>query len=269
LKKIIITKANGEKAVFDARKVESTCIRAGASSDLAKRIAYQVYSKIRRGAPTREIYRMVLGFLAQENIVAKHRYRLKESIMRLGPAGFPFEIYVGRILEKFGYKVKSIGSELQGRCVRHEIDLFLESNGQRWIVECKYHNMPGRYTGLKDSLYTHARFLDLEGKVDAEMLVCNTKVSSDVITYALCVGQKVLSWRYPAQMGLEKMIEQKKLYPIIIVMPTKRELKLFLENNLMVAKDLLDIDVHDFVAKTKIPIKRILSLQKLVNQIIS
>jgi hypothetical protein len=269
LKKIFITKANGGKAVFDVTKVESTCIRAGASSEQAKRIAYQTYSRIYQNISTKEIYRMVLGFLAKENIAAKHRYRLKESIMKLGPAGFSFEIYVGQILQEFGYKVSSIGSEVQGRCVRHEIDLFVEYQGKRWLVECKYHNVLGRYTGLKESLYTHARFLDLEGKVDAEMLVCNTKVSPDVITYALCVGQKVLSWKYPIHQGLEKMIEEKKLYPITIIMPTKRELELFLKNNLMIAKNILDIDVQDFAAKTKIPVKRIVFLQRLVNQIIS
>jgi hypothetical protein len=86
----IITKANGQKVPFDARKVEFTCIRAGASSDLAKRIASQIHSRIRYGTTTREIYRMVLQLLSQNGSSAiKHRYRLKEAIMRMGPAGFP------------------------------------------------------------------------------------------------------------------------------------------------------------------------------------
>lgn len=63
--------------------------------------------------------------------------------------------------------------------------------------------------GLKESLYTHARFLDLFDKFDGEMLVCNTKVSSDVITYSKCVGQQVLSWKHPTEKGLERMIEEK------------------------------------------------------------
>jgi hypothetical protein len=272
LRKIIIIKANGQKVPFDARKVESTCIRAGASRDLAKKVAYQIYSRIHYGTTTKEIYHMVLQILVQEGSLAiKQRYRLKESIMRLGPAGFPFETYVGQILEHFGYKTKLTGAELAGRCVRHEIDLVVESlqDGKKWLVECKYHNMPGRYTGLKDSLYTHARFLDLADKLDEEMLVCNTKVSPDVITYAKCVGQKVLSWRYPPEKGLEKMIEAEKLYPITTLGPTRNELEIFSENRLMIAKDLLDLDVNEFSRKTRIPIKRILGLQKLVNQIIS
>jgi hypothetical protein len=129
--------------------------------------------------------------------------------------------------------------------------------------------MPGRYTGLKESLYTHARFLDLSDKFDGEMLVCNTKVSSDVITYAKCVGQQILSWRYPAERGLERMIEEKNLYPITILGPTKKELVLFSKNNLMIAKDLVDMHVNEVVNKTGVSIKRIITLRNLARQIIS
>ena len=270
MKKIIITKANGQKAEFDPNKVIITCVRAGADQSLAQRIAKQVSSRVRYGMTTKEIYKIVLRFLTDDATPAiKHIYRLKESIMKLGPAGFSFEYYVGQILKHYGYKIRSVGAKIQGRCVMHEIDLVVESSDEKkWLVECKYHNFPGRYTGLKESLYTHARFLDLADKFDNEMLVCNTKVSPEAITYATCIGQKLLSWRFPPQMGLERMIEEKKLYPITILGPTKRELELFAKNNLMIAKDLVDIDIYEFAQKTKIPIKRIVAMQRLTNQII-
>ena len=271
MKKVIIIKANGKKAKFSLRKVESTCIRAGASPRSAHRIARQIHHKIRHGTTTKEIYNMVLRFLGQsESSAIKHRYRLKESIMKMGPAGFSFETFVGQILEQYGYKIKSIRSEVLGKCITHEVDLVVESvqDKKKWLVECKYHNLPGRYTGLKESLYTHARFLDLVDKFDREMLVCNTKVSSEVIAYANCVSQKILSWRYPHDGGLEKLIEDKKLYPITILGPTRYELDVFSQNKMMIARDLLDVDVKEFSEKTNIPIKRLLSLQKLVNQII-
>lgn len=270
MRKIIITKANGQKAPFDPNKVEITCIRAGADPAIAKRIARKIHANIRHGTTTKEIYKMVLRFLSENGSrPVKYRYRLKESIMRLGPSGFSFEFYVGQILRHFGYKIKSIGAKIQGRCVVHEVDLILESpDNKKWLVECKYHNFPGRYTGLKESLYTHARFLDLADKFDEEMLVCNTKISPEAVTYATCIGQKLLSWHYPPQFSLEKMIEGKKLYPITILNPSKRELEIFAQNNLMIAKDLLDIDIGEFAQKTKIPIKRLVSLQRLTNQII-
>ena len=270
MKKIIIIKANGEKAKFDIKKVESTCIRAGASPRSAQKISRQIYRQIHHGMTTRQIYSMVLKLLLQtESPAIKQRYRLKESIMMMGPAGFSFETFVGQILEQYGYRTRSINSEVPGRCIVHEVDLVVESDSdKKWLVECKYHNLPGRYTGLKESLYTHARFLDLADKFDNEMLVCNTKVSSDVIKYANCVSQKVLSWRYPHDAGLERMIEDKKLYPITILSPTRKELESFFQNKIMIAKNLLDIDIGEFVHRTKIPIRRILSLQKLINQII-
>ena len=271
MRKIIITKANGEKAAFDPNKVITTCIRAGTDPVISKRIARQVHSKVRYGMTTKEIYRMVLRLLSDNATPAiKQRYQLKESIMKLGPAGFSFEYYVGQILRHYGYKILSIGTKTQGRCVIHELDLSIESGDEKkWLVECKYHNFPGRYTGLKESLYTHARFLDLADKFNNEMLVCNTKVSPEAITYATCIGQKLLSWRFPPQMGLEKMIEEKKLYPVTILGPSKRELELLSQNNMMIAKDLLDIDIYEFAQKTKISIKRLVNMQRLTNQIIS
>jgi hypothetical protein len=271
LKKIIITKANGQKAEFDPNKVITTCIRAGADQTLAKRIARQVHSQIRYGVSTKEIYKMVLRLLSDNSTAAiKHRYRLKESIMKLGPAGFSFESYVGQILRYYGYQVISIGTKIQGKCVMHEIDLIVKSTDEKkWLVECKYHNFPGRYTGLKESLYTHARFLDLADKFDNEMLVCNTKVSPEAVTYATCIGQKILSWRFPPQRGLETMIEEKKLYPVTILGPNKKELEILSKNNMMIAKDLIDIDIYEFAQKTKIPIKRLIAMQRLTNQIIT
>ena len=115
MKKIIITKTNGQKAEFDPRKVEITCIRAGADPILAKQISRQIHSRAHYGMSTKEIYRMVLKHLSDNATPAiKHRYRLKESIMKMGPAGFSFESYVGQILRHFGYKVKSIGAKDAG-----------------------------------------------------------------------------------------------------------------------------------------------------------
>jgi hypothetical protein len=191
---------------------------------------------------------MVLSALAGEHPGIKHRYRLKESIMLMGPSGFNFESYIAQILEQHGYKIESIRTKLKGHCVDHEVDLVIVSmsNLKRIMVECKYHNSVGVYTGLKESLYTHARFLDLkEGdgrEFDKEMLVSNTKVSQDVLQYFSCIGQEVLSWRYPREKGLEKLIEEKGLYPTTILQLNSFELNAFSKINLMIAQNLLTED---------------------------
>jgi hypothetical protein len=65
------------------------------------------------------------------------------------------------------------------------------------------------------------------------------------------------------------MIEEKKLYPITILGPTKKELVLFSKNSLMIAKDLVDMPVNEVVNKTGISIKRIIILRNLARQVIS
>jgi len=120
-KQIYIIKASGQKVPFDSNKVEATCLRAGASKELAKQVVKKISQQVRNGMRTREIYRVVLNALAveDESHIIKHRYRLKESIMLLGPAGFAFEIYVGKILENYGYYIEATRSRVNGKCVKH------------------------------------------------------------------------------------------------------------------------------------------------------
>ena len=265
-------KASGQTVPFDSNKVEATCIRAGASKKLAEQVVKKVQAQLRNGIRTSEIYRMVLNALAATDgdQIIKHRYRLKESIMLMGPSGFAFESYVGKVLESYGYDVEATRSQVKGKCVIHEIDLIAKSNltNERHMIECKYHNFPGIYTGLKESLYTHARFLDLSGVFDGEMLACNTKVSGEVITYANCVGQKLLCWRYPRDKGLENMIETKGLYPITILDLRVKELAILSQNKIMLAKDLLTVDINQLSRKTNISCSRLQRLQNIVKQII-
>ena len=95
-KQIYVIKASGQKVPFDPRKIEATCIRAGASKKIAEQIAKNVHGQTPDNARTREVYRMVLNALASidKGQIIKHRYRLKEYIMVMGPAGFAFEIYL-------------------------------------------------------------------------------------------------------------------------------------------------------------------------------
>jgi len=140
---------------------------------------------------------------------------------------------------------------------------------KRILVECKHHSKHGVYTGLKESPYTHARFLDTKSCFDAECLVCNTKVSNHAKKYAKCVGQQIISWRYPANNSLENMIERNHLYPITILNLNSKEIEIFLYYEIILAKSLLDYTEFELSTKTGINIKRIRNFQKLVQQIIS
>lgn len=271
MKKIYVIKANGQSVPFDLNKVMGTCIRAGASKKQAKEIARKTMTTIRNGSTTRTVYRLVLKNISEidDSKVLEHKYRLKEAIMKMGPAGFPFESYLSQILSYHGYDIEAVRMKVHGKCVKHEIDVIATLKNKRYMIECKYHHRRGIHTSLKDSLYTHARFLDLSDQFDGEILSCNTKLSTDALTYAKCVGQNVLCWRHPYEKGLEKMIDDKGLYPITMVSLNKTELMQFSKIKFMIAKDLLSADLKQLSRKTKISYARLQRLQHLIEQIIS
>jgi hypothetical protein len=251
---IKVVKSNGEVEEFQPKKIIRSLLRAGASKETARKVVDEIEGTLYDGIPTKEILSRVKGMIPKEETQLAMRYDLKGAIMRLGPAGFPFENFVSEILENYGYKTK-LRTILKGRCVRHEIDIIAEKMGgnlARAMIECKFHNLLGGAVDLKDVLYTYARFLDLneasalgEGdRFDEVWLVSNTGASSDATKYANCRGMKLLCWRYPRGEGLERLIDKKGLYPVTILPSVDKETldKLF-SASVMLAKDFVTHDL--------------------------
>jgi len=269
-KKTYVIKANGSRVIFNENKILSTCHRAGASKKTAQQILKNIRSKIYQGMITKEIYQLVLQAISeQKGMTGLHqRYQLKEAIMNLGPNGFAFENYVGKILDHYGFEILRIRSKINGKCANHEIDLIANSQGKKYMIECKHSSTRGSFIGLKVALYTHARFLDTAPKFDGEVIVCNTKISQNAKKYSNCIGQQVISWRYPPKKSLEKIIEEYKLYPITILNLNSYELEKFSKNNIMLAKDLLNLD-ENMIQAIGLSKNRIRNLSILAGQLIS
>jgi len=257
-----VLKASGEREPFNSEKVYKACLRAGASPALAKSITDQIERILYDGISTREIYHEVRRLLEASRVEVAARYSLKEALMRLGPAGFPFETYIGEVLEEYGYETK-LRAIVEGFCVKHELDIIaVKKAGSGWkthMVECKYHNAPGIITGVKEVMYTYARFLDLKegwehgkcGRFDQAWLVCNTKSSLDAQAFARCRGIRLLCWRYPEGEGLESLIDRKALYPITVLPSLKSErVEEFSRNKIMLVKDLVTYDLKRLEALT-------------------
>lgn len=89
--RIFVVKANGQRVPFNINKVVGICIRAGASQKIAKKIARKTKQMIKSGISTRDVYRIVLRNSSEfdETRVIKHRYELKESIMKMGQQDLP------------------------------------------------------------------------------------------------------------------------------------------------------------------------------------
>ncbi len=244
-----VRKANGEREKFQPEKIRRTCLRAGASLDLAEEVVKKVEKVSYNNISTRKILKLILRYLKREEPVTATRYSLKSAIMDLGPTGFAFEKLVKEIFRVYGYKAK-LPEIIQGACVSHEVDVIAEKE-DCLMIECKYHNQPGIYSGIKDVLYTYARFLDLkEGfqkgrnqfDFDKAVLVCNTRFSKEAKEYAQCRGIKLISWKYPHKESIRELLEKKSLYPITILGSINRKVKKKLaKNNLIFCRDLLKI----------------------------
>jgi len=260
-----VVNASGEFEKFDSNKIKRTCLRAGASNKLANKIAREVTKKSYDGISTKEILHIALNLLKREEPFVAARYDLKGALFRLGPAGFAFEHLAAEVLKEYGYLTK-VHSIINGACVSHELDIISRKENKTFMIECKYHNLPGIYTGLRDVLYTYARFLDLRDgfkkglcqKFDQAWLLCNTKFSDDTVKYATCKGMKLIGWNYPKQQGFEKMIEQKNLYPITMLKSLDRDSQEKLASvGLVLTIDLLRMNTKELSELTKIPKNRL------------
>lgn len=266
-----VVKASGETEKFDIRKIKRTCLKSGASRNLANRIANDVKKKTYSGMSTRQILQMTLKLLRKQKPFIAARYDLKGSLFRLGPAGFAFEKLIAKILKENGFKTK-LDTINKGFCVDHEIDIIATLKNRNYMIECKYHNLPGIYTGLREALYTYARFLDLKNgaregmcqKFEQPWLVCNTRFSEDAVQYSKCAGLNLVGWDYPKKKGLRDLMEKNKLYPITMI----RKLDKFSQEKLSISglvliKDLTELSIKELHKITKIPVKK---LKALVNE---
>ena len=247
---ITITKASGEKAVFDGQKLRHSLKRARANEDIIEEIIREVEKLLYTGISTNEIYRLAFSMLRKKSKHSAARYKLKRAIMELGPSGFPFERFVGEILKHRGYAVQ-VGTIVKGHCVNHEIDVIAEKENHHYMIECKFHNASGYTCDVKIPLYIQARFKDVEYewknipghgiKFHQGWVVTNTKFTIDAIQYGQCSGLYLLGWNYPEKKSLRELIDQTGLHPLTCLTTlTRIEKQLLLDKKIVLCKELCD-----------------------------
>jgi len=270
-----VTKASGDVEDLDPAKLMRSLRRAGADREAAEEVINRVLMEVGPVASTARIYRLARKHLRRYNHSSSLRYSLKKALFRLGPSGYPFEKYVGEILREHGYETE-VGITMQGRCVSHEVDVLAVGSDEVIAVECKYHNTAGKATDVKVAMYVHSRFRDLEpvirdsysGRKFAGWLVTNTRCTLDAIRYAECSGFRVVGWRHPAGGSLEKMIEEKLLYPVTIVTGIKRGIiKELLDRGIILLKDLVGMEAEDIQSMLALPLNRARALKRQVDQL--
>lgn len=250
---IKVTKASGIVENLNLDKLFTSLTKSGAEREQAQEVIDIIVNEIKPYTSTKKIYKLAHKYLRQFNHASGLRYSLKKAIFRLGPSGYPFEKYFSALLENYGYKVK-VGVMMNGKCVKHEVDVLAINENEVSLFECKYRNSPGNTTDVKVAMYVRSRFQDLRpvikiqypGKTFKGWLITNTRLTSDAIQYAECTGLNIKSWSYPAKKSLNEMIEEKRLYPVTIISGIKSGLiKSLINRNIILLKDLAGMDARE------------------------
>lgn len=249
IKAIEIVKHSGERAKFSIDKLKNSLRKSGAEEKLVNQIANSVRDELYQGISTREIYNRAFALLKKQKSVFASKYKLKKAIYELGPTGFPFEKFVSAIFFYSGYKVKT-GQFLQGKCVKHEVDVVAEKDGHYIIVECKFHSDEGRNCDVKIPLYIHSRYRDIRdfySEVNNHesphegWLATNTRFTEDALQYGKCSGLHLLSWDYPNGRGLKDRIDSLGLYPVTVsTLMTQREKQFLLSRDVVLCRQLIN-----------------------------
>jgi hypothetical protein len=246
---IRVTKGDGEKVKFNPEKLKKALESSGAGKAEQEKIVSLVIKNLYDGIPTGKIYRMAFDFLKKESQRVAGRYKLKNAIMELGPTGFPFERFVGKIFETMGYEVQT-GVIVQGRCVTHEVDVIARKPNEMLMIECKFHSDSLSKSSVQVPLYINSRFQDVKATWEKEFgldiryqggVVTNTRFSEDAEKYGTCTGLQMISWDYPIDNGLKSRIDKSGLHPVTsLISLTKAQKQRILEKGIVLCSELND-----------------------------
>ncbi|MDT7858818.1 MAG: ATP cone domain-containing protein [Candidatus Aenigmarchaeota archaeon] len=266
---IYVTKADGSKQPFDKQKIINTCLRLQATPEQAQSIADKIEAKAYDGIPTKKILQMVFQYMKKYRPAIGYQIDLKQAIAMLRSKP-DFEIFVAKLFEAMGYEVET-NLIIQGKCIEHEIDVVARKGNEIILLEVKHHVNHHTYSGLDVFLQLNSTLEDLKlgyengknsFKFTRAILICNTKVSDHGRRYALCKGLEFIAWKFPPENGLERLIEEYKLYPITFLKEIERDEAYSLANaGIVTVEQLLD-NAEKISRKSGISKNRILQLQK-------
>ncbi len=246
---LTITKSDGTKQLFEEEKLVSSLTRVGAPQETIEEIVDEVERNMNDGMTTDQIYHQAFALLRKHSHHLAVKYSIRRALIELGPDGFPFEKFVAKVFNFWGYETKT-DQTLLGKCISHEVDVVAWNKEKLVFVEAKFHNEFGLKSDSKVALYIEARREDLSGtdfdyggikrKISEFWLVTNTKFTDQAITYGECNGLKMLGWNYPNVGNLHDIIEKNALHPITCITALSHQQKKDLVGrNVLTCSDLI------------------------------
>ena len=218
--KIFVKKSNGDKEIFDEKKLKKSLRMSGASKQVIGDIIHGIEEIAYNGITSDIIYKIANKILREKSQKAALRYDLTNAVSLMGPEGFAFEIFLAEMVKKQGFKKVMTGKKIRGKCMVHELDVIGESETEKITIEAKFHNSRSKKSDLQVVLYMKARFQDiLESgyygeKKPRQIIITNTKFTDKAKKYAKCSGTEVISWDYPLKKNLHDYILESNIHPI-------------------------------------------------------
>jgi len=268
-----ITKHDGKTEEFSKNKFCTSLKQAGASKDLTDEVCNVIEGELHPGMTTSDIFRKASTHLVKKNPGVAARYKIKDGIAQLGPAGFLFEQYLETLLRSEGYKTTR-NRDMKGACVSHEVDVLGKKEHEHVLVEAKYHNQKGLKTHVDTVMYADARLMDIEkAQREAEngnpthlmWVITNTKFTKTAIKYGTCRNMRLTGWDYPKKENLADLVNKHALYPVTVLPSVDQPAReAFAKHGLMLAQDIAPHSADDLHKKFGIKDKK--RAQKILNE---
>ena len=257
-----VKKADGSRQGFDREKIVRTCLRMGASVQVANQVADKVERRIYNGIPTAIVLQMILRFMRGQKPEIGNLLDLRKGLSLMFPKP-EFEVFVQSLLARSGFEV-SPNSLLTGKCVLHEVDGIAKRDGVTYFVEAKHHVNYHALTGLDESRIARAILEDVgEGyaagmsdlKIDKAMIVTNTRYSDEALQYGACRDILQIGWSSPMGHGLQDLIGGTHMFPLSCLKGLSQIARLRLANSgVVLFGQMANEEAANLTRKTGLPL---------------
>ena len=224
---IFLKKITGKTEPFNRKKLRDSLFSAGLELTQTDTIIDEVMPKIECGMSTTRVHNMAFKVIRKESKVKAANYRVKRSIIELGPTGFPFENLCSELFKAKGFETE-ISLNVEGQFVKHEVDIYAKREDVRLMVECKFHNSREKKNDIKTVLYINSRAEDIRRnpnapKFDKYAICTNTHFSKDALRYAEGMGIELISLNKDPKYSMVDAIIEHKVYPITCLKTIKKK----------------------------------------------
>ncbi|MDQ2933143.1 MAG: ATP cone domain-containing protein [bacterium] len=273
---ITITKSDGTRQLFEQDKLVRSLKRVGASDRAIEEVVDQVEKGMKDGMTTNEIYGFAFSLLRKNSVHVAVKYSIRRALAELGPDGFPFEKFVARVFNEWGYEAVT-DQQVMGVCIPHEMDVVAWKGDTLAMVEAKFHNELVLKSDVKVALYIKARFDDIQGNVfeyggvkrslKERWLFTNTKFTDQAVKYGACNNLNLIGWNYPVGKNLHTIIEEHKLHPVTCITSLTHQQKMDLVGrNIIVCADVIKNPkiLNDIGVRSEDEVQKIIEEAKLI-----